>query len=246
MEPDVYCKMFEVETTHWWYVGLHKLLIQLLRQHCDASDVLLDVGSGTGRWLEFAGQCGCRTMGLERNRQALDLAAGRGLRNLVCGEAEALPFPDGTVDVVTCIDVLYHVGVTSEGRALEEIRRVLRPGGLLVLQLPAFEWLRSSHDTATHGRRRYSRREVAALLNAADLQPIRVTYRNTLLFPLACAVRLSRRLLRAPGATQSDLNSPPALLNSLLQNVLCLENRLLSANISLPFGLSVLAVGRKT
>lgn len=162
------------------------------------------------------------------------------LRASVC----ALPFSDGCFDLVVSLDVLYHRAVPDDRAAARELARVLRPGGLLLLNLPAYEFLRSTHDRAIHTARRYTRGRVRSLLLEAGLTPLHVGHWNSLLFPIAAAVRLWGRLRPPHEEAGSDVRPLPAWQNALLRGVLRLE---LAARRwwCFPFGLSVIAVARK-
>jgi SAM-dependent methyltransferase len=155
---------------------------------------------------------------------------------------EGLPFRDGAFDAVASLDVLYIEGV-DDRRALREFFRVLRPGGVLALNLPAFEFMRSAHDRAIHTRRRYRRPEVVELLREAGFTVLKATYWNALLFPLICLIRLARS--RSAGEeVASDVRKTPGLINALLMTLLRAENRWVALS-SFPVGTSVFCVGRK-
>lgn len=156
---------------------------------------------------------------------------------------EALPFATGSFDLVVSLDVLYHAGVRDDVGALREFARVLRPGGCLVLNLPAFESLRSSHDRAIHTARRYRRKMLVGRLTSAGLAPLRLHYWNGFLFPALAVVRWIRRGdARADRPiAPSDVRPLPPLVNRTLQSALALE-RIWLRRAPLPFGLSLLAV----
>jgi SAM-dependent methyltransferase len=157
-----------------------------------------------------------------------------------------IPFPADSFDVVISNDVLNDAGTSNEAAALSELHRVLRPGGRLFLNLPAFGFLRSEHDRATDVARRYTRTEITRKLRAAGFKVRRATYWNTLLFPVVVAVRLLRRErdedLHKPA--RSDIVVPFAPINALLTAAVGLE-RLLLRFIDLPFGSSVAVVAVK-
>ena len=156
----------------------------------------------------------------------------------------ALPFQDQTFDVITSIDVLYHARVDDRA-AVQEMARVLKPGGCVIVHLPAFEWLRSEHDAAVWTRRRYTRREVAALLQDAGLTVRASYYRNQLLFPLLALVRLLKRRRVEAAQAVSDVALVPAWLNVMLRVVLRLETALPQRIRQAPFGLSVFCVAQR-
>lgn len=205
---------------------------------------ILDAGCGTGGTLAMMDGLG-RRFGIDFHPLAVRHAARRGLVRLCRGSVTALPYRGGSFDLIVSLDVLYHRGVESDLEALREFLRCLKPGGAVVLNLPAFESLRSSHDMAIHTARRYRRGQLERLIREAGLVPERITYWNTILFPGLAAVRLLRRRRngcdQAPG---SDVSALHPVLNTALGLILEAERRWLRIG-SLPFGLSLLAVARK-
>jgi SAM-dependent methyltransferase len=181
--------------------------------------------------------------GVQVSPEGVAFSKSRGLRRLARASVSRLPFPDGAFDLVTSIDVLCHRGV-EEPRALSEAYRCLREGGLLVLQVPAFDWLRSEHDDAVWSSRRYGRREVGNLLKEAGFTVERCFYRVALLFPAAALVRLLARR-RPEEEARSEVRPAAPAANVLLGGILRLESSLGALGLRLPFGLSVFAVGRK-
>lgn len=273
MDPREYERMFALEERHWWYRALRRRIFHALRR-APWSDpppvdeahiapralVCLDAGCGTGMNLRALVDRGPRQIGrpvevhgFDASHLALRYATRRGLQRLACASVEAIPWPDGCADLVLSADVIYHRGVRDDGAALREMARCLRPGGILIVNVPAFGWLRSAHDVAIHTARRYTRRMLLERLQAAGLEPVRVGYWNWLLFPPLAAVRLARGLVqrRGPNARSggsesvpaSDLNAVPAPLNAALDALLACEAAL--GWLPVPAGLSLLALARK-
>jgi SAM-dependent methyltransferase len=183
--------------------------------------------------------------GVDLAWEALEPARGRGLRDLARASIEHLPFADASFDAATSFEVVYHLGVASDTSALREIRRVIKPGGLFMLRVPAHDWLRGEHDRLVHTRHRYSRDEVLRKLGQAGFVVDRLSWANTLLFPPAVAKRLLERSNAADAtAGEPDLWQPPPVLNAMLQGVVGVEALAIPYGLPLPFGLSVLAVAR--
>lgn len=242
MNPSEFDAMFAVEDRHWWYVAVRREVERALSDLHPMPGLplrVLDAGCGTGGLL-----AGLRspawTAGVEISAHGIRLARRRGIR-LVHGSVSALPFADGAFDAVVSIDVLCHAGV-EERQAVDEAVRVLRPGGRLLVQVPAFDWLRGAHDAAVWTRRRYRRAEVAALLSGSGLELERSRYRNSLLFPAAALARLTRRGRLSRDGARSDVRAVPSALNAVLSGVMAIERRI---GVSLPFGLSVFCVAVK-
>jgi SAM-dependent methyltransferase len=160
---------------------------------------------------------------------------------LVQADVARLPFAGASFDAVVSVDVLYHRGVEDDAAALAELARVCRPGGTLVLWLPAYGWMRSSHDTITHTARRYTRTRVRRLAAGAGLSIEKLSYVHAPVLLAAIAQRGLERLRGAP--PRSSLRPTPRVLNHALQLVLDLEGEL-ALRVPLPFGLSLLAVLR--
>jgi SAM-dependent methyltransferase len=235
--------MFDVEDRHWWYVGVRREVeawLERLQGRRSGPLTVLDAGCGTGGLLANL-RAKAWKVGVEISMEGIRLARSRGV-TLVRGSVSALPFADSSFDAVVSIDVLCHSEV-QEIQAVEEATRVLRPGGLLLAQVPAFEFLKGGHDAAVWTKRRYRRREVTRLISGAGLAIRRSTYRNALLFPLAAMVRLLGRGRRIPQErARSDVRPVPRLVNALFSGILTVERRF---RRGFPFGLSVFCAAEK-
>lgn len=248
MNFDEYRTMREVEDDFWWYTGFRRIYGALLDRFCpdQAHGRLLDAGCGTGAFMEFLREryAPARLAGLDFSAEALRFCRERGFEDLVEASVVELPFPDESFDLVSSLDVLCHKSIADDRVPLREFRRVIVPGGCLLLNLPAWPWLYSEHDVAVHTLRRYRRAEVIRKLREASLEPLWVTYANALLFPAVAAVRLlGQRNLAAEGEAKSDLHPLPGALNSLLAGVLGVEAHA-AGRVRMPFGSSITAVAR--
>ena len=247
MEWHEYEVMFRLEEDYWWYLGLRDIVFRYLNPFIggNTSAMVLDAGSGTGKMLEMCK--GCRAYGLEFSEHAFPFLKMRGLGNLVRSSVCRIPFRDQAFHCVVSLDVLYHAGVENDAEALGEIHRVLKSDGLLILNLPAFEFLRSEHDLAVHTHRRYQTGELRRKLESAGFSVQMISYRNTILFPIAALVRLMKRANPRKGPAhgiKSDLNRLPSWMNKALYHILILENTLLRRGLTFPFGLSVFCIAR--
>jgi SAM-dependent methyltransferase len=248
MELDQYQLMFRQERAHWWYAGMRRISEKLLDRYPPRSSTgearrweILDAGCGTGGMTKMLASRG-RVTGIDFSSEALRLAKTRDLSGLVRASVGELPFTNERFDLVTCFDVLYHLKVEDDVEALSEFRRVLRPGGILHVRLPAYDWIRGTHDAAVHTRHRYSRGELAEKLASAGLEVAHASYANSLLFPLAPAKRLLER--RNGAGRVADLWQPPRSINRMLADLLGAEAPLI-ASVGLPWGLSVHAVAAR-
>jgi len=245
MERAEYEVMAAVESRHWWYGGMRAIAAALLdAAYPGRRDLrILDAGCGTGGNALFLRRYG-RVTALDLAPEAIALGRERLDGALARGSVLELPFADASFDLLTSFDVLYHRGVPDETHALREAGRTLRPGGRLLIRLPAYEFLRSKHDRAVHTRRRYTLGQVRGLLAAGGFQVEQISYINSLLFPLPLAQRLLERALPALEQQESDLALPPAALNEALRWPLAAEAAWLARGRRLPVGLSVIALAR--
>jgi SAM-dependent methyltransferase len=237
MDQEAYEQIFEVEERHWWFRGRRSVIGALLRRASAQPDGrFLDIGCGTGRNLaEFAR--GDTAVGVEFSAEAVEIARGRGL-DCRQARAEALPFADGSFDVVTAFDVLEHL--RDDRVALTEARRVAAPGALLVATVPAYRWLWSQHDVTHNHFRRYTRPQLIAAAESSGWRPAFATYFNSLLLPPIAVVRILRRA----DSARSDYSLTDGPLDKLLALPMEAEAKLIARGIRLPAGVSVGAVFR--
>jgi SAM-dependent methyltransferase len=243
MERNEYEVLAAVEETHWWHSGMRAITAAILNPlYGTRSDLrILDAGCGTGGNARFLRRYGT-VFGMDLAPEAVELSTPHVRGHLARGSVLSLPFASNSFDLVTSFDVLYHRNVPDETPALHEIRRVLGPGGRLLVRLPAYEFLRSNHDRAVHTRRRYNVSTTQAMLTAAGFIVERCTYINTLLFPAALAQRMLERSFDSLEQQQSDLALPPQPVNDMLFWPMGIEATWLSLHGSFPFGLSVLCL----
>ena len=241
MQDVEYEKMYGVEERHWWYRTLHELILATLRANIPGNLRLFDAGCGTGRLLQLAKPLG-EVVGCDRSPHALARCRSRGVEAFNA-DLNALTLEPGAYNAITAIDVLYHGWIADEVAVLRRLREALEPGGLLILDDPAYEWLRGHHDRAVMTRHRYTLATRRHLLEQAGFRVERATYRNAILFPTIAAHRLLRRWSGRKGET-SDVWMPSDPLNALCLAVGRLENRWLN-RANLPFGSSVFAVARR-
>ncbi|MDB6116817.1 MAG: Methyltransferase type 11 [Verrucomicrobiaceae bacterium] len=240
-----YDTMRQVEDRHWWYGIVRGLALKALTKRCGPKAAVLDAGCGTGGMLEVVRQArpGWALHGVDLEPEAVAHCRARGLINVSRETVSRLPYEDGSFDAVLSLDVLYHAAVDQE-RALNEMARVLRPGGELVLNLPAFDSLRGAHDVAVCGARRYRACHVRELLETHKMSIEMIHYWNAWLFlPLLLRRRWSREG-KASSVHSSDLAMPSSLINGAL-SLMGRAEACLCRGLRIPFGTSVFAVARK-
>ena len=245
MDPSEYDKMYSLEEANWWYVGRRNLVMKMAARADDGLSEkplrILDAGCGTGinlKYLQILGD----VYGLDISKNALIFSRIRGLHSLICGSVDKLPFKNELFDLVLALDVIEHMD--EDTSAVRELNRVLKPGGRLIITVPAFQFLWTSHDLAVHHKRRYTRSGLLNILRRCGFENEKATYWNFFLFLPVAIVRLSKRVHRSGNAMQTDLAELPSLLNGLLLGLIRIENVILM-RFDLPVGISVMCTCRK-
>jgi SAM-dependent methyltransferase len=232
--------MLALDDQHWWYRGRRRVVRAVLDSLALESGArLLDAGTGSGRTLDELAAYG-PAAGIELSPIGVEAARMRGHADVVQAPVEETPHPDASFHAITCLDVLEHT--PDDVRSLRELRRVTRPGGALVVTVPAYPRLWSRHDEVNGHHRRYTRRSLRRAAVAAGWRIERMTAFNTVYLLPAAAVRMARR--GRDGGSSSELTLTPPALNGLLELPLRAEAALIARGVSLPAGLSLLAVLR--
>jgi SAM-dependent methyltransferase len=232
--------MLELDEHHWWYRGRRMIVrteLDRLKLPLDAR--VLDAGCGSGRMLQELADYGT-VSGIELDPDAAAFAASRGLSDVRVGRLEELPWDTDSFDLITCLDVIEHT--PDDRRTLTELGRVSRPGGSLLLTVPAYQALWSLHDVANHHYRRYSRRTLRVAALEAGWRVKRMTSFNSVLLAPAAVVRLAQRRRSADDGYTPELKLGPSWLNELLERPLRGEARWLARGRTLPVGLSLMAL----
>jgi ubiquinone/menaquinone biosynthesis C-methylase UbiE len=248
------------EDRHWWFATRTRAILAFLDRYVGPGRDLqvLDVGCGAANMTHHLRHYG-RVIGVDNNPRPLEVARQRGLEAYE-GTADNLPFEDGRFDLVTLLDTVEHV--PAEDRVFEECRRVLlepgpeqgRPGGKLLVTVPAFMFLWSNNDVINMHQRRYTAPELRDKLRRHGFRVLRISYNNSFLFPLAAALILLRRGRAEPDlasphfdedAYQVEMEPAPPLLNGGLTQVGRAEVAILK-RVNLPVGTSIIAIAERT
>jgi SAM-dependent methyltransferase len=252
MDPAAYVEMRALEDHHWWFRGrrtvVRPLLAEALRRApTAASPSLLEVGCGTGGNLDFLqdGFAPSRRVGLDFDASALAFCASRGLESaLVQGDGTKLPVREESLDVIVALDIVEHFD--DDVALLAEFHRVLRPGGQIVISVPAYPWLWSPHDDFLHHRKRYRGGELEGRLERAGFRVERRHGFNFLLFPAIALVRLLKKLAQGgKPASGTDFFELPGPLNRAVAALFSIESWLVRA-LPIRFGVSFMVLAAKT
>jgi ubiquinone/menaquinone biosynthesis C-methylase UbiE len=243
MDASEYQNIFKNEDDHFYYVAVHEAVQQLVREVLgDRRFVnILDAGCGTG-WLASALKDFGQVDAIDMHEEAIKLSVLRGV-HATRASTEDIPFPDNTFDLVTSIDVIYHQAVRDDSKALQEIFRVLKPGGWLIMRVPANKSLFSTHDKLVYTARRYTETELKQKLSDCYFQIHKTSYCQASLFLPAWVKARLEAVSNKPAQSTIDAVNP--IINGALKLVLKAENKLMQAGVRFPFGIGVLAVARK-
>jgi len=245
MDAKLYDELWELEQRHWWFLARRHIVWSLVSRYvegeCDRRLRICDLGCGTGGNLAALAEKH-DVAGVEYSPQALKYAQRHlGDRVRQGSLPDGVDLPDESFDVVLLTDVLEHI--ENDTGSANTAMRLLRPGGIVVATVPAYQWLYSPRDARHHHFRRYGKQQFRALWKQTDSEILALSHYNSLLFPPAAAVRCWSKFV-AEGSEINDLALPPRPINRLLARLMQSESSLLG-RVPLPFGLSLIAAVRK-
>lgn len=250
MKEKEYPKIYQIEDTYWWYQGTHSLIMNSIKKRLSAKNPkICDIGCGTGGLLQKLIKEGFpNSYGFDVSPYAFQqLKKREKLSGVVWrGNVEQLALHDSSFDAITCIDVLCHSSVHKEEEALKEFFRILKPSGIFILQLPAFEFLKGTHSIAVQTRKRYRIGEVERYVKEAGFKIEFCSYRNTWFFPILLVWRMFSRLGVGGKKSNSstDMTKLPEGINTLLYILTKIENSLLT-KFRFLLGVSIFCIARK-
>ena len=242
VNPEAYLEMAETEAHHWWFAGRRSVMACLISKfNLPAEARILEIGSGTGGNLLMLSAFG-RVSALEMDAVARSISAEKtgGRFDIRAGRCPMdIPFLGEKFNLICLFDVLEHI--EEDVATLVAIKKLLADGGRVLITVPAYRWLWSAHDEFLHHKRRYSALELREKATTAGLQVEKISYFNTLLFPIVAVARLVDRLLGSLSASGTKIPYP--LINGFFRQLFSAE-RFLLPNLNLPFGVSLLAILR--
>jgi SAM-dependent methyltransferase len=240
MDRDYELQTHRAEDRHWWYRGRRAVLECVIADlPLPATARILDAGCGSGRNMVELARRGTVT-GVELSQTSVCVARAREAGEVIEGSVMDMPFDRDSFELAVSLDVIEHL--RDDLGALIELRRVVAPGGHLLVTVPAYQWLWSGHDVINHHFRRYTRRSLLGVANRAGWKCLRTTYFNSVLLPAAILLRVLDRLSTKTTESSLDLWIPPEPMNWLLEQPLALEAKLIARGGRIPAGLSLLAV----
>jgi SAM-dependent methyltransferase len=238
MEEAIYHKTAAYEESHWWFSGRRRIIETVLHSlSLPSNPKILEVGCGTGGNLSLLSHYG-EVYGVEQDTFARNYALNRQIAPILPGSLPYdIPYQDNFFDLIVLLDVLEHV--EEDGLSLVQLHKKLKPGGYLLITVPAFPALWSAHDEAHHHKRRYTLKTLGPIVREANYKIIFHSYMNTILFPIIAGLRVIKQ-----SRGNDDLFMPPSILNYLLYKTFAIERHLLKL-VSLPFGTSLLVLARR-
>jgi len=243
MDKVLYDQFYELEDKHWWFTARREIILDLVKRFKPAGSALkiLDIGCGTGAVLQKLKEYG-DVSGVDFSSEAVSYAIQKVGGNIVRGSLPTdIPFAPASFDLITLLDVLEHID--DDAGSIVTVNKILKDNGILIMTVPAFQFLWSGHDDINHHKRRYTKSEIHNLLVKHGFKILKISYFNTFLFPAILTVRLLGKVFKMNNQ-KSDLKMPGKIPNAILKRIFSAEQLWLS-RMRFPVGVSILAVAKK-
>lgn len=242
MKKNYYKDYFVLERQHWLFRVRRKILCYFIEKHTSLNSRVFDFGCGSGYLVGELQKMSYDAHGLDFEKKAIDYGVSSGIKNLAVGSGDKLKYTDASFDLITSLDVLEHI--KDEKPVITELVRVLKPGGKMIIIVPAYQWLWGIQDETSHHFRRYTTKSLINVFeDFSELKVVRKTYFNTFLFPAIVVVRLFSRWFNIKNR-ESDFDIGNRFLNVLFYSIFSIESYLLKF-MKFPFGVSILIILRK-
>jgi len=243
VEKNEYDIMFNNESHHWWYVGLHELVEYFVKNNNNKNLSIFDAGCGTGRMLSILKKYG-DVKGIDYSAEAIYFCNKRGINNIKIQDLNTWDSDGELYDIIICLDVLYHSDIKNDFNMLKIFYKSLSINGLLILNLPAFNFLKRKHDLLVGGKRRYRKKYIINKIQSIGFKSILQTYRLPFLVPVILIKKFIQFIFRS-SKMESDLKDINPILNKILIQFIRFENRIISKGINIPFGSSLFMISKK-
>lgn len=240
MQKYLYADLYKLEEIHWWHKAKRDLVGFFLKQTARKGSKILDVGCGTGKNVEEFANFGS-SHGIDTSNEAIIFCAKRGLKNIIKGSIEKMPFPKQSFNIITALDVLEHV---DDSKSLKEISRVLKDRGTLIATVPAFPILWSKWDEVLHHKRRYTKNTLKEVVEKNGFNITKISYVYSFLFLPAFIIRNVKKLLYK-NYYPSDFKLSNKIINYLFEKIAQMEIFFIK-RLNIPIGTSLIVVATKT
>jgi SAM-dependent methyltransferase len=238
------------EQYHWWHRARRRIILELLSKYTQKLNInrIIDIGCGTGGMLLHLNKFNVGIFGIDNSQDMVMFCKARGYTNVICASAENIPFYDNSFDIITMLDVLEHI--PDDIKVLQELIRICRPDGIMLLTVPAYQFLWGRIDEICGHKRRYTRKDIKRKLEATGWCIEKISYMNVLLFPGVWIVRHIYRIISKVSANRVITNSPfdkiyPLWINRLLEMIFVCELPFIK-RWDMWFGVSIICIVKKS
>lgn len=239
MQKPLYKDLYDQEETHWWHIAKRKNVVMFAKNYLKTKNpIILDIGCGAGKNIEAFSEIG-NVWGIDMSTEAIKYCQKRGLKKIKKSTAEKTGFPNNKFDLITMLDVLEH---TDDKATLKEVKRILKPKGLVIITVPAYKFLWSKWDEILHHKRRYTKYALNKELQKNGFDILKISYTNSFLLPAWLIIRPLKSLLKSNDYT-SDFEIVTPFINSACSILANIERYFVQKEM-VPFGLSLITVAR--